>query len=375
LLWPDLDRQRGLAALRTTLSALRKALGGEWVQTEGDTVSLADGFTCDLYQFQQQLAIANEPDLADERRVEALKTAVSLYHDTFMAGFTLADTVTFDDWQLNQTEAYQHKIADALRDLCQILTKQHQWEPALPYAQQWVALDSLHEPAIRQFMLALASGGYISSAIRHFRRFKQRLRDELDILPEPETLDLYDRIRAEKPVQSSSTAVSAHHSLLPFIGRQAEIATINAWLADPNGRLLTLIGVGGAGKTRLALEVARLGKRPSVFVPLAPVTDPEFLIGAIAQALNFSFYGQGTPQTQLIEYLREKTLLLVLDNLEQLLPGSPQLLDILLNAPGIKILATSRERLYLRGEQIIEVGGLPYPVQITSKPSGVTSLD
>ncbi|MCP5094584.1 MAG: tetratricopeptide repeat protein, partial [Chloroflexi bacterium] len=152
-------------------------------------------------------------------------------------------------------------------------------------------------------------------------------------------------------------------------------ATINAWLAYPNGRLLTLIGVGGAGKTHLTLEATRLLKRPSVLVPLAPVTDPEFLIGAIAQALNFSFYGQGTPQTQLIEYLREKTLLLVLDNLEQLLPGAPQLLDILLNAPGIKILATSRERLYLRGEQIIEVGGLPYPVQITSKSSGVTSLD
>jgi DNA-binding SARP family transcriptional activator/predicted ATPase len=368
LLWPDLDRQRGLAALRTTLSALRKAFDGEWVQTEGDIVALAAGYTCDLHQFQQQLDIAKEPDLADEQRAAALKTAVSLYRDSFLQGFTLADSAEFDDWQLHQAEAYQHKMASALQTLCHILSKQQLWELAISYAQQWVALDPLHEPARRQLMLLLASAGHKSGAIRQFQHLKDLLQTELDVQPEQETVDLYHRFRSDKPAQRAAV-LPVRHSLLPFIGRQAEIATIQSWLADANGRLLTLIGVGGVGKTRLAIEVGRIGERPSVFVPLASVSDSQFLVGAVAQALDFSFYGQGSPTNQLLEYLRDKTLLLILDNFEQLLPGAPLLLDILLAAPGVNILTTSRERLHLRGEQLIELHGLPYPAHERSKPA------
>lgn len=140
----------------------------------------------------------------------------------------------------------------------------------------------------------------------------------LDPLHEPAQRCLM-QLCAGKSTLQKDISLSGDNLLIPFIGRQTELATIWNWLADENGRLLTLIGVGGAGKSRLALEAARTVVGPSAFVPLAALSDPALLVGAIAQALQFSFYGRGDPQTQLIDFLRHKKLLFILDNFEQLI--------------------------------------------------------
>ena len=152
----------------------------------------------------------------------------------------------------------------------------------------------------------------------------------------------------------------------PFIGREHELAEIARRLADPACRLLTLTGPGGIGKTRLAIEAAlRLHEFTSgaYFVPLQPLTSPNFMVSTIADALNFAFYGEQDPKIQLLHYLRDQHLLLVLDNFEQLLDGTDLLPEILEYAPGVKLLVTSRERLQLREEWVFDVGGLPYPEQ------------
>ncbi len=163
-------------------------------------------------------------------------------------------------------------------------------------------------------------------------------------------------------------------SLTRFVGREKEIGEVSKALAEH--RLVTLTGPGGAGKTRLAVQVgiaavetARAsGLFPDgvFFVDLAPLQPAEAMVPAIAAALRFSFYRGGDPCRQLLDFLREKSLLLILDNLEHLLSGAELLTQILNAAPGVKILATSRTRLSIPGEQIFHLGGMDFPVWETS---------
>ena len=151
----------------------------------------------------------------------------------------------------------------------------------------------------------------------------------------------------------------------PFIGRDAELNQIASILEDTSCRLLTLLGPGGTGKTRLALEVA--ARQASHFangiayVPLASVGTPDQIVPAIGDALNITFSGQSAPAAQLLGYLRGKQLLLVLDNFEHLLDGAEFVHDILLQAPQVTTLATSRARLNLQAEWLFDVEGLSYP--------------
>lgn len=153
----------------------------------------------------------------------------------------------------------------------------------------------------------------------------------------------------------------------PFIGRRTELAEIKGLLADSACNLLTLVGPGGIGKTRLAAEVAA-GQRESFshgvyFVPLQTAETYEMLVTAIADALNLALQGQQSPRLQMLDYLSDRNLLLLLDNFEQLLStGSAELVaDILAEAPGVKLLVTSRELLNLQEEWLYYVQGMPFP--------------
>jgi predicted ATPase/DNA-binding CsgD family transcriptional regulator len=151
----------------------------------------------------------------------------------------------------------------------------------------------------------------------------------------------------------------------PFIGRQDELAEITRLLADPACRLLTLVGPGGIGKTRLAVEAAKLQQNAFAngvyLVALQALGSPDYLVPAIAESLHFQFYPGGEPKQQLLDFLREKSLLLILDNFEHLLDGVEVVSEMVAYAPAVKILATSRERLNLVEEWALEVQGLPVP--------------
>ena len=164
-----------------------------------------------------------------------------------------------------------------------------------------------------------------------------------------------------------NTNVATRHNLpsrsTSFIGRETDIAEITALLADPACRLLTLAGPGGAGKTSLALEVVQhLDLADGMFfVPLQPLASVDNIVTTIAEALPLQLHGNTDPQQQLLNYLREKHILLILDNFEHLLDGVSLVTDILDAAPHVRLLITSREALNVQAEHLWPLGGLPIP--------------
>ena len=153
--------------------------------------------------------------------------------------------------------------------------------------------------------------------------------------------------------------------LTDFIGREKELDETAEALAQ--NRLVTLIGSGGTGKTRLAIEAGAVQLTDHhftngvYFVALAPLENTEAIVPTVASALGFSFYEGGEPRQQLLDYLREKSMLLIMDNFEHLLEGAELVTDILNTAPKVKIIATSRARLNIQGEQLFHLSGMNFP--------------
>ena len=152
-------------------------------------------------------------------------------------------------------------------------------------------------------------------------------------------------------------------SLSDFIGREEEIHKLHHLLQV--NRLITLVGPGGMGKTRLAIQVAAESLENFAdgvfFVPLSALSSADFLVSSTADALHFPLAGSRDPQTQLLTYLRDKELLLILDSFDHLCEGIPLLHAILERAPQVKLLVTAREHLGITGETNFELGGMPLP--------------
>jgi predicted ATPase/DNA-binding SARP family transcriptional activator/Tfp pilus assembly protein PilF len=394
LFWPDSAQSR--ASLRRDLSILNKTLDEDRLIIGRDTVALnRDDFRLDVTAFRQQIALCeghgHPTNVVCADCIAPLQAAATLYRGDFMAGFSLPDCPGFDEWQFFQAEELRQAFASGLERLAQALSDQNDPEQAIPYARRWLALDTLHETAHRQLMNLYAAAGQQSAAIRQYQVCVQTLDEELGVEPSPETTALYERIRQAdlRPaptnrITTRSAAPAPHPSgglhnfpthTTPFVGRTEERAGIVQRLADPACHLLTLVGPGGIGKTRLAIAVAEQ-LAPSFadgayFVLLVSITSPAQLISALANALNFSFYRDVDPGEQIRHYLQEKQMLLVLDNFEHLLnsPNADQpptggidlVTDILGAAPGVKIMVTSREALNLQEEWVYPVEGMRYP--------------
>ena len=149
-----------------------------------------------------------------------------------------------------------------------------------------------------------------------------------------------------------------------FIGRKLKLNQVGSELLKPEVRLLTLLAQGGMGKTRLVVEVAKMVQDHFAdgmcFASFIAVRSPEQIPLVLGNVLHYSFFGSESPQAQLLKFLKDKALLLILDNLEHLLQDTSFIHDILLAAPKIKILATSRESLNLQAEHLIELKGLNF---------------
>lgn len=399
LLWPEQDQSRARASLRQALWLLRNGGLEPWLVVDQDALALEEAYWCDLHNFQAAI------------RARQLDEALALYRDDLLAGFSLRDCPEFDQWHFLQADEVRRQLASGLEQAVLRCREQGDFEQGLDYARRWLRLDPLHEPVHRQLMELYAYAGQHAAALRQYEECVRLLEEELGVSPEDETIALYQAIKARQltpPVQKAPSverlppagqAPPPYHNLplhlTTFVGREAESDELAKLIADPECRLVSIVGPGGIGKTRLAVQVARRftdttaeGGQPALqhphtvppaepaesslfegvlFVPLNTVESTNGIITAIAEAGGIVFYSNESTRQQLLEYLHERQMLLLLDNFEHLLASTDLIVDLLTHAPKIKILVTSREALNLQGEWLWTLGGLDVPEENVSE--------
>ena len=370
MLWDDLSQERTMANLRTALSNLQAQLAPYLLVTR-QTLAINPDSPCwvDANELDAVLDSAEEHWKRHGRFTRALiartEKALELYGGNFLEGFHLREARGFEGWMLLEQERYRTRVIDIYRRLTDQALQSEWYEEGIGFARRMLELDSLSEEAARLLMLLLVRSGQRGAALNQYETLRKTLADELGIEPEAETNELYAQIYAGE-IEIAPAAPATPHNLpnpaTPFIERRADLDGITRRLEDPNCRLLTLTGTGGIGKTRLALETARYEltnfRQGVYFVSLASVDLLDFLMQTLATTLNIAFQNTKAPEAELLNYLRDRELLLVLDNFEQLLDAAAFVSRILAQTSELKILTTSRERLNLQEEWLYPVGSL-----------------
>jgi predicted ATPase/DNA-binding SARP family transcriptional activator len=399
--------------LNRTLSNLLQVVGDHLVISR-PTIAFARNrpYWLDVEALEAALAavqISGQP--------EALSAVVELYRGDFLEGFYTHDAPEFEQWLLSERTRLRERYLHGLHLLSDQLAGRGELAGAADALRRVLHEEPWREEAHRQLMLLLAQSGQRSAALAQFELCRQALASELNVEPVAATLELVARIRtgeldqlpprpdsgrgpadqvngdqlniAEPSVVASSSSPplpapsdarqSPPHNLLlqltPFIGRDAELAEIARLLAEPDCRLLTLVGPGGMGKTRLALRAAeRLVATPAhngtfahgvFFIPLEALREANNIASAIISVISdesgFPLQPAVPLQEQLLDFLRDKKILLVLDNFEHLMSGATLLSAILRAAPALKLLVTSREALGLQEEWFYPIDGMSLP--------------
>ena len=391
LFWPEMPAADARNNLRVALSRLKQHLANDTLlETTRHTVAFTptDQFWLDVRHFLsliKQSETHNHPTLSACRPCQtALRQALELYQGEFLTGFFLEDCLAFEEWLFVWRERLHVQMLKQLDHLVQAAENSGHFAEAERYARRQIELDPLHESAHRQLMRALVAQGQRSAALTQFQTCEAILQAELGVEPETETVLLHQEIQAGRLTISSAgvettpagSPVARRYalpeSITPFIGREIELEQLSQRFTERGEpgersyRLISLVGPGGIGKTRLALQAARAQRdafRDGVFfVPLDAVQTAAEIPAALAEALDVIFSGPESPQAEIINILRDKQLLLVIDNLEHVIEGGTEfLLEILQAAPKVVLLITSRERLNVQAEDLFRLAGLPYP--------------
>jgi predicted ATPase/DNA-binding SARP family transcriptional activator/Tfp pilus assembly protein PilF len=304
--------------------------------------------------------------------------ALACYRGPLLEGLILPDAPGFEAWLELEREAYVAQWKRAALLHAEDLQRQGRYDEAGAWLERVLAADPLDEDTVQRYLHLLQIASRRHRALEVYEAFQRNLGRELDAEPLEATQALADAIRRGEgiPLSSARTPELQARASLPapttrFIGRERELEQLAAYLSRDECRLVTLLGLGGSGKTRLALECARhhldVFADGVYFVPLAGVSTTSLLAPSIADGLGLTLTGSSPPERQLATYLRDKALLIVLDNFEHLTGGALLLETLLEAAPKLNVLVTSRMALELPGEWLFDVGGLAYPPAATEE--------
>src|SRR5579884_2826648 len=386
-LWPDEEPEATRNRLKQALSALRRCLGTE--DESSQSLLLADRmqarldpslFTSDVSHFETTLRSASQAD-TPATQVSLLEEAVALYTGELLAGY-------YEEWIAPERERLAETYRSALSRLALARAKTGDLLGAIEAARKAVEADPLREASHYDLMRLYVAARRPSEALRQYKELEATLQEALGTTPSRALQSLAEQLRSgettSRPLEAEESArvpagpgsrtgryrpsevipTNLQMPLTSFIGRERELQQIEASMQQT--RLLTLTGPGGAGKTRLALQVAaHLQPRfpdGAWMVDLAPLTDASLVAQAVAQALAIP-EEPGRPLLQSVcAALAPQKLLLLLDNCEHLIEACAQLAETLLKAcPHLSLLATSREALGIAGELCFRVPSLSLP--------------
>ena len=373
LLWPDQSEQSAQDSLRQALSRLRQAIGDRQsdhplllIERETVHLPLSSEVWLDVQVFQDSLArtsrhLHRHPQ-ACETCAQLRRTACETYRGNFLADLSLPDSDLFEDWAAARRERLSQQAVDAFTQLIGY----DEWKGDDSCLQQDILnllkLDPWNETGHAAWMKLLVRSGQRPEAVSHYQKVRQTLSDELGIEPSTDLTQVYEKIKGESGEMSAQPVPRRVPGLpvplTPLVGRRAELVELQAWLADPGRRLITVTGPGGVGKTRLVIaaleQQAPAFTDGAAFVSLVGAPEPSC---SLAQRVAQSIRGVGPAA----DFLGGKDFLLVLDGFETCLDDRPLVQAWLEASPGLVVLATSRQRLDLPGEWIFGLGGLEVP--------------
>lgn len=379
--WPDNDESKGLFYLRKALSNIRAALGeeaGRLLTPTPRTIRLdLSGAMVDVRDFE---AVVGRPH-TEPGQEERLQKAVELYR-----GPLLQDCP--EEWVLPERQHWERLYLSSLEHLASLALTRGDSVAAVRWLRLVLATEPYRESAVCNLMQTLADTGDRAAVQKVYQELRSRLREDLNTTPAPETEALYKQLsrqEAQSPTllaPAVPTVPLLRHLPVPLtdlIGRRDEIEEVSGWLQ--RRRLVTLLGAGGVGKTRLSIAAADAVLSRFAdgvwFVDLASLAEVSLVPEVVAKALGLTPTPGLSTEERLIEALGERSLLLVLDNCEHLVDACALLTERLLSAcPGLRILATSRQALGVIGEQTYSVPSLGLPsAQEVEAYSGLLSVE
>ncbi|MEN8171798.1 MAG: BTAD domain-containing putative transcriptional regulator [Chloroflexota bacterium] len=384
LIWPETSGDLARSNFRVALHRIRKAMDQDSIQdnkyilTTTSTVQFNpdSDYWLDTNTFTETITTCqqaqNQMGRLDKDQIVLLEQALEIYKGDFLSNVDISSE-RFEEWLYAKRETYHRAAIWACIILSENYIRQKSWQPALAIAYRQISLEPWVDEGHRQVIKMLIMTGQPGAAIEHFKKFSKDLADEIGVDPQPETKRLYDDIKnGTWNAESLSQRIRRFHfptDFSPFVGREEDLTQIIRWLEAPHCRLISLVGSGGVGKTRLATQASiRISENQKVdfpagiyFIPLEEVITLDGFISNITKALDIPIVPGETLKSALLKHLRKKKLLLVFDNFEHLMPMKDLVMSILQSAPGVKIIITSREHLGFQAEWILSVYGLPFP--------------
>lgn len=357
LLWGEVSEQKAKNSLRVALAKLRKMIGEHLIITRQSVAfDRESDYWLDVAQFERQTHSFTTG------KKSFLQEAFCLYRGDFFSDFYVEGACQFEEWMSAQRAYWQPQALRVGEWLAKQCIAERAYSEAIVLLKRCLTIEPWQECSHRQLMLAYSRIGKYNAALEQYESCYKLLDEGLGVLPMPETQALYERIKIGRQARLHNLPPDS----TPFVGREKELTQIHQMLSNPDCRLLTIVGIGGMGKTRLALAAARLANQEQAvqflngvfFVSLVGVDSVDALPLTIAHALNIPLSGLAHPTTDVLNYLRRKEMLLVLDNFEQLLDGVDWLNQLLRSSADIKLLVTSREALNLSAEWRFDLEGL-----------------
>lgn len=404
LLWPGFSNEAALRNLRLTIFRLRKTMEAAekspnqqpapacLIFPSRQTVQIAgpDVVWIDVQAFDDLLEQCRIHPHADPRDcpecMDRLARAAALYRGDLLADLSLKGAQEFDEWLLLRREYYHQRAVETLEHLSEYFFRHagHSDDSgalsrSLEYAQTLLRIAPWRESAYRMAMQALAARGQVQEALAQYYACRQMLNHEFHIEPGAETVALYRQIRERQAVTTAALVQMAPPDapparppgnllpqLTPLIGREAQLARLARLLFSY--RWVTLVGEGGIGKTRLALAAAeQVRERFSDGVWLVPLADSappgvpademeprQALANAMARVLGIS-------PADLVDTLASRKLLLILDSFEHLSSAADLIVDLLVRAPGLHVMVTTRHTLNYQAGYLMRIDGLDVP--------------